>query len=51
MPMQVTASSYHPAGVNVCMGDGSVRFVNDQINQFTWYALGSRDLKEAVTDF
>ena len=51
MPMQVTASSYHPAGVNVCMGDGSVRFVNDQINQFTWYALGSRDLKEAIADF
>ena len=28
----ITASSYHPAGVNVCMLDGSVRFVNDNID-------------------
>ncbi|HVC97149.1 MAG TPA: DUF1559 domain-containing protein [Pirellulales bacterium] len=50
MPMQVAASSYHPAGVNVCMADGSVHFINDQINQYTWYALGTRDLKEAVAN-
>jgi prepilin-type N-terminal cleavage/methylation domain-containing protein/prepilin-type processing-associated H-X9-DG protein len=28
----ISASSYHPAGVNVCMVDGSVRFVNDAID-------------------
>ena len=28
----ISASSYHPAGVNVCMLDGSVRCVNDAIN-------------------
>ena len=28
----IAASSYHPAGVNVCMLDGSVRFVNDAID-------------------
>ncbi|HUY31435.1 MAG TPA: DUF1559 domain-containing protein [Pirellulales bacterium] len=51
MPMQVSASSYHPDGVNVCMGDGSVRYVNNLVTLFIWYALGSRDLKEAIADF
>jgi prepilin-type N-terminal cleavage/methylation domain-containing protein/prepilin-type processing-associated H-X9-DG protein len=32
-------SSEHPGGINVCMGDGSVRFIKDTINPFTWYAL------------
>ncbi|WP_235905619.1 DUF1559 domain-containing protein [Tautonia marina] len=32
-------SSEHPGGVNVCMGDGSVRFVKDTINPFTWHSL------------
>ena len=32
-------SSMHPGGINVCMGDGSVRFIKNTINPFTWYAL------------
>lgn len=51
MPMQVTASSYHPGGVNVTMGDGSVRFVNDEVSLFIWRALATRSLKEAITNF
>lgn len=31
IPM-ATASSYHPGGINVLMGDGSVRFINENIN-------------------
>jgi prepilin-type N-terminal cleavage/methylation domain-containing protein/prepilin-type processing-associated H-X9-DG protein len=38
----VTATSNHPGGVNVCMLDGSVRFVKDTINIQTWWALGTR---------
>jgi prepilin-type N-terminal cleavage/methylation domain-containing protein/prepilin-type processing-associated H-X9-DG protein len=35
------ARSRHPGGVNVLMGDGSVHFVNQNINLDTWQALGS----------
>ena len=37
----VTARSHHPGGVNALMADGSVRFVKDSINGWTWRALGS----------
>jgi len=39
----VTPSSNHPGGVNVLMGDGHVVFVTDEIDQQTWWALGSRN--------
>ena len=35
-------NSNHPGGVNVLMADGSVRFVKSSINQYTWWALGTR---------
>lgn len=38
----MAARSYHPGGVNVCMTDGSVRFVNDNISFKTWQAMGTR---------
>ena len=37
----ITARSYHPGGVNVLMGDGSVRFIKDTINGATWRGLGT----------
>jgi prepilin-type processing-associated H-X9-DG protein len=43
------ASSPHPGGVNVTMGDGSVRFVKDSVNLVTWWALGTRDGGEAIS--
>jgi prepilin-type processing-associated H-X9-DG protein len=33
------ARSHHPGGVNVCMVDGSVHFINDTIGLATWQAL------------
>jgi prepilin-type N-terminal cleavage/methylation domain-containing protein/prepilin-type processing-associated H-X9-DG protein len=42
-------TSSHPGGVNVCMADGSVRFIKDSVNQMTWWALGTRDGGEVVS--
>jgi len=43
-----TPRSYHSGGVNVCMADGSVRFIKDSINLQTWYALGTRGNGEVI---
>ncbi|SIO35687.1 prepilin-type N-terminal cleavage/methylation domain-containing protein/prepilin-type processing-associated H-X9-DG domain-containing protein [Singulisphaera sp. GP187] len=37
----LSASSYHSGGVNVLFADGSVKFVKDSVNGFTWRALGT----------
>jgi prepilin-type processing-associated H-X9-DG protein len=37
----LTADSFHPGGVNVLLGDGSVRFVKDSVNGRAWRALGT----------
>ena len=39
--MSLTASSYHPGGVNALFGDGSVRYVKNSVSPLTWRALGS----------
>lgn len=45
----ITARSYHPGGVNVLMGDGSVRFVKDTVHGPTWRALGTVAGGEAIS--
>ena len=35
-------SSFHSSGVNVCMADGSVRYVANDINPDAWTAAGSK---------
>jgi len=42
-------SSNHPSGANVCFTDGSVRFIKDQVNAQTWWALGTRNGGETVS--
>jgi len=37
----MTARSYHPGGVNLLLGDGSVRFVQESIASNTWWALAT----------
>lgn len=44
----MTPSSRHTGGVNVLLGDGSVRFVRDAIDLAAWRALGSRNGNEVI---
>lgn len=41
--------SEHPGGVNVLMGDGSVRFIGERINAWTWVSLNTSHSGEAVS--
>lgn len=43
------ARSYHTGGVNVVLGDGSVRFVRDTVNLDAWRALGTKSGGETFT--
>jgi prepilin-type N-terminal cleavage/methylation domain-containing protein/prepilin-type processing-associated H-X9-DG protein len=43
-----TASSRHPGGVNMACADGSVHFVNDEIDRFIWRAMGSRNAGDST---
>ena len=45
----ITARSYHPGGVNVMFGDGSVRFLKDTIDGATWRSLGSVQSGEVLS--
>jgi prepilin-type processing-associated H-X9-DG protein len=45
----VGLSSFHPGGANVCMADGSVRFIKSTVAYNILWALGSRDQGEAVS--
>jgi type II secretory pathway pseudopilin PulG len=45
----ITATSHHPGGVNVAFSDASVRFIRDQIQPETWWALGSRNGGEVIS--
>ena len=42
-------SSKHPGGVNLLLGDGSVKFVKDSVNLQTWRALGTRNGGEVIS--
>jgi prepilin-type N-terminal cleavage/methylation domain-containing protein/prepilin-type processing-associated H-X9-DG protein len=44
-------TSRHPGGVNVAMCDGSVHFVQDDIDLTAWRAVGSRNGGEVVDAF
>jgi prepilin-type N-terminal cleavage/methylation domain-containing protein len=39
----LAATSEHPGGVNVGMMDGGVRFVNDNVGNDIWWAMGTRN--------
>jgi hypothetical protein len=45
------ARSYHTGGIHVCLADGGVRFISENIDLNLWQALGSRGGSETVGDF
>jgi prepilin-type processing-associated H-X9-DG protein len=45
----MSATSQHPGGVNVCMADGSVKFVKDSIDHKVWMGLGTRSGGEVIS--
>jgi prepilin-type N-terminal cleavage/methylation domain-containing protein/prepilin-type processing-associated H-X9-DG protein len=44
------ARSRHPGGVNALMLDGSVRFVNNNINLAAWQAMGTRENSDIASE-
>jgi hypothetical protein len=46
-----SANSKHTAGVNVCLADGSIRFVNTSVSPTTWLALGTMSAGEVLGDY
>lgn len=46
----MTATSYHPNGVQALFCDSSVTFISDTIDLHTWRAVGSRDQREVFDD-
>ena len=50
-PGQAAARSNHTGGVNLLLGDGSVRFVRSAVDPVTWRALGTRAGNETLGDF
>jgi prepilin-type N-terminal cleavage/methylation domain-containing protein/prepilin-type processing-associated H-X9-DG protein len=49
--LTMTARSQHSGGVNVLLGDGSVRFAGDNISLTTWQALSSPRGGEVISNF
>ena len=46
-----TLRSYHTGGVQVCLVDGSCRFISENISQAIWQALGTRAGREVIDNF
>lgn len=47
--LTLSPSSLHSGGVNVAMGDGSVRFVKSTITPAVWWAIGSINGQEVIS--
>jgi prepilin-type N-terminal cleavage/methylation domain-containing protein/prepilin-type processing-associated H-X9-DG protein len=41
--------SHHPGGVNILLGDGSVRFIKNSVNNMTWLGLNSISAGEVIS--
>ncbi len=46
----ITSRSYHPAGVQSLLGDGSVHFMSESIDGLVWRALGTLGGRESIAE-
>jgi prepilin-type processing-associated H-X9-DG protein len=46
----VTASSRHASGANVLYADGHVGFVTQDVDREIWWAIGSRNGSEVISE-
>ena len=46
----VTPTSNHTGGVNVAFADGHVRFVTDDVESNIWWAMGSRNGRDVISE-
>lgn len=51
VPAQRSFSSYHPGGAQVCLGDGSARFLNENMNLTTLKNLGAMNDGQVIGDY
>jgi len=49
MAVQLPPSSYHPGGVNLLFGDGSVKFIKETVALNAWRALSTRNGGEVTS--
>ena len=49
MAVDLPPSSFHPGGVNLAFGDGSIRFIKETVAMSVWRALGTRNGGEVVS--
>ena len=47
--VQLLPSSYHPGGVNLLFGDGSVKFMKETVALNVWRALSTRNGGEVIS--
>ena len=51
LPKMSSARSRHPGGAQALLGDGSVRFIENNINLQVWHNLGSSKDGQPVGDY
>lgn len=49
--MEISFGSYHVGGAHFCLGDGTVRFISENIDIRVYQGLGTRSGKEVLGDF
>jgi prepilin-type processing-associated H-X9-DG protein len=47
----MSASSWHTGGAQICLADGSVKFISETIDYATWVRLGARNDGQVIGEY